>query len=288
MIYPKYGFTFKRIREQKQLSLSSFNQAGISKPALSKFERGLSMMSFESVVRGLQEMNVTLEEFEHFLNDYSMGDKEALLKEIEEAALNSDVPSLTQLHHLAHETGFPYLAFAAKATYTMLSDLEAEKITEFLYDLDIWGYTELAILYFTMEQIHPRDILHLLNFFLDQGHEIFNSEKHREHFIQVACRAVTVLTTKGYKDGAGKILRQLDNYKLVQTMFQRNLKNMTEGFWLYTFIDEKKGDLQMQQGLEILQHVSSPQVTQYYQKRYNMLVIEEQEDRKANSVLISS
>ena len=58
MPYKRYGEIFKKLREQKNFSLSHFSEIGISKASLSRFELGQTMISFERLDSALQEMNV--------------------------------------------------------------------------------------------------------------------------------------------------------------------------------------------------------------------------------------
>jgi hypothetical protein len=57
----------------------------------------------------------------------------------------------------------------------------------------------------------------------------------------------------------------------MQTMFQRNLKNMTEGFWEHRFVDPQEGEKKVRQGLGILQSISPPEEVIYYEKRYPLM-----------------
>ncbi|MDH8063404.1 helix-turn-helix transcriptional regulator, partial [Lactococcus lactis subsp. lactis] len=82
MPYKRYGEIFKKLREQKNFSLSHFSEIGISKASLSRFELGQTMISFERLDSALQEMNVTLAEYEHFINNFSMDYKEEFIEDI--------------------------------------------------------------------------------------------------------------------------------------------------------------------------------------------------------------
>lgn len=74
MVNHLYGKVFKQIRTQKKLPLSYFQKLGIDKAVVSRFERGKTMVSIERVDAMLQEMNVSLAEYElminHFVSDY--------------------------------------------------------------------------------------------------------------------------------------------------------------------------------------------------------------------------
>lgn len=269
MVYSKYGHTFRKIREQKKLSLSIFPKIGISKPALSKFERGETMMGFESVVCALQEMGVTLEEYENLLNFYSSGEEEALWEEIEHAAQSEDKKKLEDLEEYTLASGLHFMSLAAKACHSRLNNQEIEEVTEYLYDIDMWSFTELRVFYFTLDTLSPRDISHILRTFFPKGHELFKSRKHRKYFFQICCRAITFFSVRGYQKEAKILLEQLEAHDLAQTMFQRNLKNITAGYWTYQFVDPREGRKQVDDGLEILRTTNSLEEFYYYKKRYN-------------------
>lgn len=133
-------------------------------------------MSFENVVRALQEMGITLEEFDHFLNDYSLGEKETILNEIEQAILQDQMTDLKGLYKRAQNLNLDFVALSAKASFTRLTPEETDKVTDHLYEISIWSYTELCIFLFTMEDLHAKDIIYILNEFLKNGHDMFNSK----------------------------------------------------------------------------------------------------------------
>lgn len=272
MTYKKYGTTFRQLREQLHLSLSSFASVGISKAALSKFERGESMMSFEKVVMALQVMGVSLEEFEFFLNDYSLNEPEQLLNEIENATIIGDTIKLSALCKTAELEGFSYIAIAAKSSIAPLESLDIEKITDYLYEIDVWSYKELCIFYFTMSNLDTRDILYVLDLFLANGHKLFNAGKYRSYLVQACCRAVTILSYRGYREYASHILNRIKSFNLINTMFLRNLRNISYGYWLYRFKDTTMGDEIMLNALKIFNEVSTPDIAKYYENRYNYFV----------------
>ena len=272
MVYIKYGDTFRKLREQLDLSLSSFSSVGISKTTLSNFERGGAMMSFDKVVVALQFMGISLAEFESFLNNYSPNESDSLLEDIEGAVIAQDTNDLKILYQRAKNEGYQYIALAAKASWSSLNEREIEKVLDLLYNTNIWGYKELCVCYLTMNNFSTRDILSILDTFLIDGHRLFNSKQYQGYLVQVCCRAITILSSRGYKEYAEHILNRMDKYELANTMFHRNLRNVTKGYWLYCFVDTEKGDQMMLQALKIFSELANPETATYYQARYDLLV----------------
>ncbi|MDG4984965.1 Rgg/GadR/MutR family transcriptional regulator [Lactococcus lactis] len=272
MIYRKYGETFRRIREQSHLSLSDFSSIGISKGALSNFERGKSMMNFEKVTSALQIMGVSLEDFEAFLNDYSLNEPDFLIQEIEKATAAEDKNQLLKLIKVSENQNFSHIALAAKSSLRVLTTEEIEEITDYLYEIDIWSYRELCIFYLTMENLSTRDILYILDLFLAPGHSFLNSRKYQGYLLQACCRAVTVFSSRGYREYGEYILNKIEQYELVNSMFLRNLRNITRGYWIYCFVDKEEGNQLMLSALSIFEAVSTPDNFNYYKHRYEKLV----------------
>ncbi|MCO7180890.1 Rgg/GadR/MutR family transcriptional regulator [Lactococcus formosensis] len=273
MVYKKFGYVFRQIREQKHISLSDFSSIGISKATLSRFERAETMMNFEKVVQALQLMGIGLEEYEYLLNDYAPNESEYLLKEIETAFLKQDKKELNNLHKIALEAGYPYISLAAKSSYTELSPENIDTITDYLYDIKVWGQIELYVFYFTMNKLNIRDILYILDLFLlEKKHKIFNSVKYLEIFVCACCRAIALLASKGYQEYSAHILNRVEALDLVQSMFLRNLLNLSKGFWTYRFKDEKAGNQMMLQALEIFHLIGNQEIAGYYQQQYDFHV----------------
>ncbi|WP_285012101.1 Rgg/GadR/MutR family transcriptional regulator [Lactococcus formosensis] len=273
MVYKKFGYIFRQIREQKHISLSDFSSIGISKATLSRFERAETMMNFEKVVQALQLMGIGLEEYEYLLNDYAPNESEYLLKEIETAFLKQDKKELNNLHKIALEAGYPYISLAAKSSYTELSPENIDTITDYLYDIKVWGQIELYVFYFTMNKLNIRDILYILDLFLlEKKHKIFNSVKYLEIFVCACCRAIALLASKGYQEYSAHILNRVEALDLVQSMFLRNLLNLSKGFWTYRFKDKKAGNQMMLQALEIFHLIGNQEIAGYCQQQYDFHV----------------
>lgn len=263
MVYPRYGLTFRKIREQKQLSLSFLEKSGISKPALSKFERGKTMMSFEKVFLALQAMDVTLSEFEYILHDFICDEKYTLLGQVESAMIGQEKGILIKLQRQAESIDIPFVVLAAKASYKKLTFDEVEKVTNLLYEIKIWGKLELTFLYLTMQDIHGKDILYLFRNFFCKKQNFFNSEIHSVIFAKACLRGIQCLCTRGYKEEAAYLIEQLYSYDIIHSMFLRVIQQIINGYWTYCFSDPEKGRKIMLKGLTIVQEVAKPEVASY-------------------------
>lgn len=272
MVYKKFGETFRKLRQQSQIPLSDFVSIGISKSSLSNFERGKTMMSFEKVVFALQIMGFSLEDFEQLLNDYSLNEPDYLIEEIEKATVTQEKERLLELMHLAEKDNYPHIALAAKSSLSLLDSTDIDDITDYLYELEVWNYRELCIFYLTMQSIVTRDILYLLDQFLAHGHKFLNSRKYQGYLMQCCCRAVSVFSRRGYREYGEYILNKIESLDLINSMFLRNLFQLTKGYWIYCFGDREKGNEMMLTALDIFEAVSTEENAKYYRSRYENII----------------
>ncbi|AYG01543.1 Rgg/GadR/MutR family transcriptional regulator [Lactococcus allomyrinae] len=268
MPYGRYGKTFKKIRTQKHLSLSYFTDLGISKAALDRFELGRTMMSFERVDAALQEMNVSLGEYEYFINDYALDYQEEILLEITNADIASDSHTLSKIYEEAFSAGYIYLAYAAKSRYMSLTIEEAEKVTDFLYGVEQWGYFELSIFYFALDNLSEREIMHLMQGFWTKNRALYNIFKYRRRILQSAYRAATLLSAKGYKQSAFKILQKSHPRDQVYDLYIQNVRKMALGFYDYCFENREQGQAQIQGAIQLFAEMDHQDLELYYQKRF--------------------
>lgn len=272
MVYPKYGQIFRLLREQKKLPLSAFKYAGVSKPALSKFERGEAMMSFQKVFLALQIMEVSLGEFESLLYDYELNEKENYLYKIETAMANNDKEKLVFLYKESLEAEYSIIALAIKSLYSPLKPREIEEITELLYEIKIWGLVELYVFYFTLHYLSIQDISHLFRKFFPKGHPLFISEKHSSIFIKLCCKAVVHFSCAGYKKEASDVIQQLEKYPLDFDIFHTIIKNMAQAHWVYHFTNTTQGTKEHVKHLNILSEFSPSQLYHYHSPCYMELI----------------
>ncbi len=103
------------------------------------------------------------------------------------------------------------LAYCAKSRYETLTQMEADDVVEYLYDVGEWGYFELSIFYLTLDSFGEREIMYLMKelwgksayldmVFLNIAEEFFNLRIERSFCfpqkelvtqLEVSCKKVT-------------------------------------------------------------------------------------------------
>ncbi|WP_270253008.1 helix-turn-helix domain-containing protein [Lactococcus garvieae] len=267
-IDPRYGSVFRRLRKKRGYSLSFFYQLGFSKSTLGSFERGESMMGFDRVLMCLYEMDIPLSEFEQLLNNYSIGYQEDMIIEIEKADLHHDKVRIMKIERELNEMEYPLLALAAKSRYKRLSQEELGDIISYLFESDNWGYFELTLIYFTIEQFRTKDMDSILTDFIDASPKILKNPQYRDRFIQISYRAIALLCERGDKTRADYFLKYTEKYVREHTLFLNNIRYFVQGLYVRCFIDKSKGVKQMKDSLSIFRTLEAASIARYYENYY--------------------
>ncbi|MDG4974934.1 helix-turn-helix domain-containing protein [Lactococcus lactis] len=269
MNYQKYGQIIRKIREQSNISLGSFNKIGVSKAALSDFERGKSMMSFGKVLEVLKYLGVGLGEFEVLANDYDMTDLRELFRKVEKASLSGDIEQLKFLSSTTEKIlKQKEISISIRVIYNHVDIHELEELTEYLHTIMIWSYKELFIFYVMMDHLRPKDIISILNDFEEYAEGIYRSSEYKRALALVLMRALTVLTYYGCKEEGELLLAAIKKYNLTDTMFLRNLFLCTEGYWIFQFEDKNRGYAISENSIRILELLGERHVIDFYKKRF--------------------
>lgn len=150
------GETIKTIRTAKKITSKILYKDILSRPAIARFERGLSDTSATKLFIILERLNITLEEFEKIRNDEENKDFLYTVEYIEAFYLK-DVVRLRELAELANNdykktSNFKYQHY--RATINLLIDDiqntnlysdEVNILQSYLVTCESWGYYEIQL-----------------------------------------------------------------------------------------------------------------------------------------------
>ena len=268
MTYKKYGKAFRTIRNQRAFKLTSFENVGISKSALSKFERGQSMLKFDKLILALNELSVTLAEYEQYLNDFQLNAHEQLLQNIAQSLYMDSKNYFPQYRIEALRLNEIQLAIALKSTYSSVTLLEIELLLEHFETLRFWRYTDFYILYLSLDFFDVKSITYIIEGILFSNHPAFESLTYRICFYLVAYRAIAILISRNRKDTAQYIFNSIDNSSYPHTMFTSNLRKLSNGLFIAKFENKNDGILQMQEAFDNIQYLHGTALSNYYRQMY--------------------
>lgn len=272
MPYAKYGSIFKKLRTQKKLSMSFFENYGIQKATIQRFETGQSMMGFDRLNTALQAMNVSLAEYEFFINNFEHGYVEELLKELAIASIFGNVEKIKEIEKSAFNSEQYLLGITAKSCYKKISPDDVQEVVSYLYQVESWGYFEMSIFYLTLDQFSEKEIMHLMKSFWDKGKDAYGISKYRQRFMEASFRAVVMLSSKGAKQSANKIMEESYFQKDTHDIYVQILRKLATGFYEQCFGDKEKGKSECEKYLLLFEDLGYPRLAKYYRQRQDKLL----------------
>lgn len=263
---------FKRIRKQAKMALADFSAVGVSSSTISDFECGKSMMSFERVDACLSLAGSSLEEYEIFLNFYTESPSVSLLYEVERAMMCNDREKMHELLEISrNETNSTHITIILKVLLKDCSSSEILDYVDLLYDVEIWGYKEIFTFYILVEYLTTQDILNIMTN-LRQRSSGRGASSYKRILTLTYCQIIIILSCRLEEVYSQKIIEYIEEEELADTMFLKNLFIGTKGFWVYKFKDKVNGRKMMEQFMEIQKLVGRPDVTSFYQHKYESLL----------------
>lgn len=146
------GKVFKEFRVSKHITLKEAGQGIVSVPFLSRFERGLTDISFTHLLQLLNRINVQLSEFEFFYQEKNAGTND-LLPDFQPAYQSGNVKQLEK--YLVYWEGQPgkFAKLQAIQVKMMLTTLGVGKISgtelklleEYFQRISSWTFFELYL-----------------------------------------------------------------------------------------------------------------------------------------------
>lgn len=263
----KYGEAFQMLRKQKQLPLSYFEEAGVNKGDLSRFENGKVMMGFERIESMLQIMNVSLSEYEFLINHHVLDYQEEFLSQLEIADFAQNQDKLAKLFDEAQSSGEIYLSLAVKACLQPLQPKEYAAIGNFLHQVEQWGYFELSLAYFTLKSLPTSDLSLFCQEFETKCGNYITIPKYYRRIYQIAYRAVILLSLRQEEILAKRILHLTDYPQREHTDFYiATLKMLAQGVINLTFDDDTFGQAQINEALKLIERLGNQHLLLYYEK----------------------
>lgn len=269
MTFEKYGEMFKELRVQKGRKRDDFEKIGISRSALTKFENGQSMMGFDRVLDALEELGITLEEFDYFTNNFTIDCKVKLLADTERYLIANDILSLKKLLKFSIHNQDIILEIIIKSELKEVSEDEIEVLTSYLYEVKKWGYFELYAFYLTLENLNYKDVMYLIEMFFEKWKLSLIIEKFNLRMTYILYKASAILTNRGRKTASYYLLNRMPSDNISTDMFATNIRNLVDGFYTFKFKNADDGKIKVQRALKLMEELCSYELHDYFVLRYS-------------------
>lgn len=262
-----FGAFFRRIRMDKNISISSLADEYISKGMISKFERNESEISVSRFFHLLNKVRVRPIEFELAKNHYHPSGFEELLHQIQKYVLEENHVKLKKLADSELEmwsqtsdmySYLNYIMLTALLTNYYTSEIDQEHLDyliEYLFKCENWGYYEL-VLYSNSMSILPIETILVFSKSIPQKTLLLrDSGRLFEISINVLINTL-ILCIEHNREAEGLFfIKIIDELNMAETMlFERMLFNIYKGVFLTKFnINKTEGLKLTKNSLVILQ-----------------------------------
>ena len=187
-IMNQYGYLLKRLRKEKGVSQSVLSDGILSKNHLSKIERGENDISFQTLLKLLDRLNISLFEFELHL-DNARNNQSTFLKDLSIAVANNDLYLLNVLltreielksksNNIRHKHNVILLkAYIDKFSNTTFNRHDIHEIFQYILSVDECGRYEISLFGNFVGFMSP-DMRHKLVKMIHRKSQLFCSEKN--------------------------------------------------------------------------------------------------------------
>lgn len=259
MIKKDFGGTFRKLREGKNLSISSISDDNISKSMISKFERNQSDISVSRFFHLLNKINVRPPEFEITLNEFYADGFQMLLSDVTAYSMEGNTRKLKALSD--RELGIYYenkntinklnhLMIEVMISMVENKELPADKdfsyITNYLFNCEYWSYYELVLYGNTMGKMDIEKVLIFSKHIPSKTLLMKDAGNLYAICINLIMNTISIFIENGYQNESRYFLVVLDQLDIEETMiFEKVLHKYYEGLHRIKFEENSSSGKEM-------------------------------------------
>ena len=286
-----YGTVIRNIRKRKGLTLKEVAGNGVSLSQLSNFELNNSGFSLDKLFTVLENMSVSLEEFEHAVRGYRLNPFDQLVREASSLFNEENIHGLKKLINDQKKNSPPPGGWAVRQKLTLimiknklaeidektrLREEEKEQVVDYLIHVKEWTHYELILYSNTMSALSTDDLVDLTQDILSRTVYYQEIPRNRQLVTGVILNSIIILLNRKEMELARrfeKILRfkQIDE----ESLFDKNLLLFATGALEFYEGQKDSGKKKMKQAIEIFDCLKSYHLSQMYKADYEELVKED-------------
>ena len=261
------GETYRKIREEKGISISSLAGAEISKSQISRFELGETEISVFKLLYLLERIGVTLEEFLLICNHYQPSDFSTLIASVKQAAYNEDAQALLDMVEkeieLFHGTNSHYHKLNAIFIESIVSGMDknhqlsrqdASYLTNYLFSVENWGYYETLILGNCCRVLSPDLLFRYAKEALKKGKLYSSIPRNRRSLIQLLLNSLIIMIENDLYEKSLFLKQATKNILADSTdFFEQTILLYLGGYLELKFYHNQKSLLKIEEALKIFE-----------------------------------
>ncbi|WEV44661.1 helix-turn-helix domain-containing protein [Streptococcaceae bacterium ESL0687] len=269
-----FGRTLRKIRRGKNVSICQLEVCGLSKSQISRFERGESEISCSRFIKILDVLNIGLDEFIGFHN-LQKSNKLPSTVNLQRIHINKDLKQLEGILQTLEDTHSNQLekVMIKVMIYSLNqsskpSQKEINLLTDYLFDIDLWGNFEINLLNDSASIINYNTLYLLTKELITDSSDFTSNQANKLLIIQLAINTLMISIDLGFFGNSKFLIRNLrellksENYLYEDTIFMyaRGYLNFKTG--------SLSGKKNMVRSLKILRYLNKDSLLKVYLKHY--------------------
>lgn len=277
----RYGHLLKLLREQKDLSQSDLSDGILSKNHLSKIERGENDISFQTILKLLDRLNISLFEFELLL-DKTQNNQSTFLKDLSIAILNNDLYLLNELltreielksksNNIRHKHNVILLkAYIDKFSNTAFNHHDIQKIIQYILTVHECGRYEIS-LFGNFVGFMSSDMRHKLMKMINRKSQLFHSDKnYTEIFTRILLNVCYADLMEAKFNSAREVIDIIENHlNHTELYYEKNQCNFFKGLYLIGTKNRDEGEKLCKKCIEFFYFMNDISKAIEHQKVFN-------------------
>ena len=280
----RYGHLLKLLREQKGISQFDLSDGILSKNHLSKIERGENDISFQTLLKLLDRLNISLFEFELLL-DKTQDNQSTFLKDLSIAVANNDLYLLNELltreielksksDNIRHKHNVILLkAYIDKFSSTPLNHHEIQEIIQYILTVDECGRYEIS-LFGNFVGFMSSDMRHKLVKMIYRKSQLFCSEKnYTEIFTRILLNVCYADIMEKKFNSSIEVIDIIEkNLNSTELYYEKNQCKFFKGLYLIGTQNKEEGEKLCKKCIEFFYFMNDISKAIEHQKVFNKFV----------------
>lgn len=277
------GKTLRRLRQGKQVSISSLADEHLSKSQISRFERGESEISCSRLLNLLDKLNITIDEFvsthskthTHFFT---------LLSRVRKYYAEKNVTKLLKLledyAHKDYESTMIKAILSSIEPTVELSEEEVTRLTDYLFSVEQWGYYEIILLSNCSRFINYNTLFLLTKEMVTSFAYSEQNKTNKTLVTQLSINCLIISIDYSYFDHSDYLIEKIE-FLLRDEL---NFYEKTVFLYVHGYYKLKQGQVSgkddMRQALQIFKYLGEDALYYSYKEHYRKEVLGDEEDKK--------
>ncbi|MDR0200326.1 MAG: helix-turn-helix domain-containing protein [Streptococcaceae bacterium] len=262
-----FGLVFKELRKKRGFKLDSFEEIGLTRSTLSRFERGVNSLGVDQFYEALRFMDIPIAEVEQTYLASGRGSFKAIYDELYEAYYTMDVEKIKSFQKSFHE---PLQKIAMKCllldftAHGKLTEEEEEGLVDFFDAVEDWTVYEFSLLQFSIAQLHARNIANLLSQLHEDTAHFRHIRQYRRYIIQITLKGAFALMVQDKLKRAEKELDTALDFTDQDDLYLRNELFFMQGYLTYKKGFPQKGHQEVKQAIQTFENLGSTNAANYF------------------------